>query len=100
VLGLVLPRPALLLKSVLVKPVLLRTLPLKFLPLKTRFWRFMPGWVLRGGVLSLSAGPLISRGRDYPGALRRGGTILLSQAFRGGRFLTGGPVRLVPGRDG
>jgi hypothetical protein len=60
----------------------------------------MPGWVLRGGVLSLGAGPLIPRGRDYPGTLRLRGIILLSQAPRGGRLITGGPVRLVPGRDG
>ena len=53
-----------------------------------------------GYVLRLGPGPRISFGRDYPGALRRGGVILLSQVARSGRLLTGGPGRLVPGRDG
>jgi hypothetical protein len=100
VLGPVRPGLALLLKPVLVKPVLVKPVLLRTLLLKTRFRMFMPGWVLRGGGLRLGAGPLILRGRDYPGALRRGGTILLSRAPRSDRFLTGGPVRLVPGRDG
>ena len=60
----------------------------------------LAGRVRPGGVLRLGAGPLISRGRDYPGALRLGGVILVSQAARSVRLLTGGPVRLVTGRDG
>jgi hypothetical protein len=62
--------------------------------------RVLAGRVRPGGVLRLGAGPLISRGRDYPGALRIGGVILVSQAARSVRLLTGGLVRLVTGRDG
>ena len=50
-------------------------------------------------ILRRGAAPLISLGRDYPGALRRR-AILPSLAVPGGRVLTGGPVRLVLGRDG
>ena len=57
------------------------------------------GLVLRGLVLRRCAATPIALARDYPGAFRRG-PILLSQAPRSGRFLTGGPVRLVPGRVG
>jgi len=80
--------------------LLLKPLFLKPLLLTTEFRKFWPGWVLPGGVLPVGTGPLISRGRDYPGSLRGVGPILLSQVPRDGRFLTGGPVRLVPGRDG
>jgi len=62
--------------------------------------QILAGRVRPGGVLRLGAGPLISRGRDYPGALRLGGVILFSQAPRSVRLLTGGPVRLVTGRNG
>ena len=54
--------------------------------------------VLRA-ILRRGTAPLVSLGRDYPGALRRR-AILLSLAVPGGRDLTGGPVRLVLGRDG
>jgi hypothetical protein len=80
VLRLVRPRTVLSLKTLLLKSVLLR--------------------YGSGGVRSLGAGPLIIRGRDYPGAFRCGGLILLSQAPGSGRLVTSGPVRLVLGRDG
>ena len=67
-------------------------LTLKFLSRKSRLLRYGPG-----GVRSLGAGPLITRGRDYPGAFRCGWLIL---APRGGRLVTSGPVRLVLSRDG
>jgi hypothetical protein len=90
VLRLVRPRTILSLRTLLLKTLLLKTLLLKTLLL-----RYGPG-----GVRSLGAGPLITRGRDYPGAFRCGGLILLSQAPGGGRLVTSGPVRLVLGRDG
>jgi hypothetical protein len=73
----------------------LKTLLLKTLLLKSVLLRYGPG-----GVRSPGAVPLITRGRDYPGAFRCGGLILLSQAPGGGRLVTSRPVRLVLGRDG
>ena len=98
--SLVRPRLGLLVETVsrevrpgLVRPGLVRTG-------LVRPGQVLAGWVRPGGVLRLGAGPLISRGRDYPGALRLGGVILFSQAAHSVRLLTGGPVRLVTGRDG
>jgi hypothetical protein len=85
VLRLVRPRTVLSLKTLLLKTLLLKSVLLRYGP---------------GGVRSLGAGPLITRGRDYPGAFRCGGLILLSQAPGGGRLVTSRPVRLVLGRDG
>jgi hypothetical protein len=73
----------------------LRSLPLRSLLLKSVLLRYGPS-----GVRSLGAGPLITGGRDYPGAFRCSGLILLSVALRDGRLVVSGPVRLVPGRDG
>jgi hypothetical protein len=90
VLSLVRPRRGLLVDSI----------SREFRPGPVLAGQVLAGRVLPGGVLGLGAGPLISRVRDYPGALRRSGVILFSQVARSGRLLTGGPVRLVPGRDG